>query len=146
MIRGMSRVWCSALFAVMASPIACATVEEASVVPTYTGIRVDAANLFASVGCGTRDGQAYKYFAMVNETNQSGVFDCYADAIFQVNPGSYTIGLRTFDEAHWTAATAAGVGPDRADPLYSSDCTALALDRSIATARCPAAGADAGGR
>ncbi len=140
----MSRVRCTALFAVIAS-VACATVDESSVVPTYTAIRVDATQVFARVGCGARDGQAYKYFAIVNETNQSGVFDCYADAIFQLNPGDYTIALRVFDQTHWAAAAATGVGPDLADPLYQSACTAVAWDRSIATASCAVAGVgDAG--
>jgi hypothetical protein len=125
--------------------LACATVDEPSIVPTYTGIRIDAAQLFARAGCGTRDGQGYKYFAIVNETGQSGVFDCYADAIFQVNPGDYTIAVRTFDQTHWAAAAATGVGAEHANPLYTDACTALASDRSIATARCSQPGAaDAG--
>ena len=138
----MLRVWCTALFAAaIASAAACATATDTSTLPKYTGIRIDATQLFSVVGCGKRDGQAYKYYAKVNETNQSGVFDCYADAVFQVAAGNYTISIRTFDELHWDVATSTGVPPEFADTLVTTACTAVAWDRAITTAHCPTASA-----
>lgn len=79
------RVWpriCSAAFAASFGALACSSTPTAiGVIPT-TGITLRASDLTAGIGCGTGDGQVYKYAAVLTEPNAGGVYDCFADAAF----------------------------------------------------------------
>jgi hypothetical protein len=69
----------------------CTTSGPATAYTPITGIQILAAEIVAGRGCGRGMGQVYKYAAVVAQTGDggvptrtltSGVFDCFADAIF----------------------------------------------------------------
>jgi hypothetical protein len=100
----------SSLTATLAVAAACvlAGCPAAATTPAYypiTGIVVRSSSLVAGYGCGTGDGQVYKYAALLSYTDDggppgpvvySGIFDCYSDGIFSNLPGD-DAGSLSFD-------------------------------------------------
>jgi len=79
--------------------------NTASTYTPVTGIEVDPHSLFFRQGCGTNPGQVYKYAVVVSQRTNlelctngaeqvvaSGVYDCFADAVF-LNLGGGDAGL-----------------------------------------------------
>lgn len=96
----------------------------ADTTPAYypiTGIVVRSSSLVAGYGCGTGDGQVYKYAALLSYTDDggppgpvvySGIFDCYSDGIFSNLPGddagslSFDLTVIAWNQASFPAALA----------------------------------------
>jgi hypothetical protein len=64
----------------------------------YTGINIDSQSLIAGFGCGTAPGEVFRYVARVDAAPDAGgtgaglpavgVFECYADGVFESLPAS----------------------------------------------------------
>jgi len=127
-----------------------------------TGILVRADALVSGIGCGTRDGQIYKYAAAITQVDQfgqnevsqriGGVFDCYADGAFrQLSPGTYgslsfLVRIYAFDRASYLAQDMSGSLEGNAtdwdrlqayNPTYKTTCTATQQQNVEVLAVCP---------
>ncbi|HEV3190502.1 MAG TPA: hypothetical protein VGY54_08400, partial [Polyangiaceae bacterium] len=81
----------------------------------YTGINIDSQSLVSGFGCGTAPGQVYRYLAKVDVAPEAGppganipaigVFDCYANGVFENLPVSeagsydYVVTIYAWDKA-----------------------------------------------
>ncbi|HEX7663293.1 MAG TPA: hypothetical protein VF407_02215, partial [Polyangiaceae bacterium] len=72
-------------------------------------IKVRAADLTTDLGCGTGNGQVYKYAAVLADPAAAAVYDCYADAAFINLPltgdggGIYDVTVFLYDKATYDA-------------------------------------------
>jgi hypothetical protein len=140
----------------------CAGAASGTALTPVTGILVRADALVSGIGCGTGDGQVYKYAAAITQVDQSthkhvsqhlgGVFDCYADGAFrQLLPGtdatlSFSVQIYAFDRAAYLAQDAQGsLERDASDwdrlqayyPTYFTTCTATQQQNVEVLAVCP---------
>jgi hypothetical protein len=159
--------------------IACLTAEgcQSSAPPPpyvpYEGINIDSPSLVAPYGCGTGPDQVYRYVATVNyapasadagdasdaagpsdaglgEALATGVFDCFADAVFEGLPAaSYVVTIYGFTLSESDAAglaCEAGTRPCAPPALdagtafsgysWTTTCTATALAGASPFAQC----------
>ncbi len=118
----------------------CQTSPAASTYSPYQGINIDSSSLVAPYGCGTGSGQVYRYVATIRELPPapdggypsdaapsfdagsghllaSGIFDCFADGVFEglpVAPASFVMTIYAFTYAESAVvgfACEAGVSP-----------------------------------
>ncbi len=92
----------------------------------YTGINIDSQSLVSGLGCGTAPGQVYRYVASVDVSVEAGatganvavgVFDCYANGIFENLPASeagsydFVLTIYAWDKASLPASLDCDGGP-----------------------------------
>ncbi|MEO8874984.1 MAG: hypothetical protein ABI461_05305 [Polyangiaceae bacterium] len=93
----------------IAAIAACSSTTATTGVVPVTGITIPASALTSGFGCGTGDGQIYKYAAIVNDPPVGAVYDCFADAAFLnlngPSDGGYVFNLSVFmyDKAAYDA-------------------------------------------
>lgn len=119
---------------------ACSSTPTTFGVVLATGITVRAASLTTDLGCGTGNGQVYKYAAVLADPAASGLYDCFADAVFVRLPptgdggGIYNVTVFMYDKATYDANAGAiqnaVAGADPATALgaipasFTTTCTA----------------------
>jgi hypothetical protein len=116
------------------------------------GITIPAASLTTGIGCGTGPGQIYKYAAVLTDPALGQVYDCFADAAFQIpvatadGGGLYTVDVFLYDQDAYNAnATTinAAAGASNALPIltkvpatYLASCTATQTGNLQTVAQC----------
>ncbi|MEO8801254.1 MAG: hypothetical protein ABI551_25405 [Polyangiaceae bacterium] len=117
-----------------------------------TGITVRAASLTTDLGCGTGNGQVYKYAAVLADPAAAGLYDCFADAAFVKLPltgdggGIYDVTVFMYDKATYDANAgaiqSAIAGADPATALsaipasFTTSCTATQTLNIQTVAQC----------
>jgi hypothetical protein len=124
----------SSVILASAGAVALAGCPGTATTTTYTpitGLVIQSSALVAGYGCGTGPGQVYRYAAILYYVDDdsgarhgsaftSGVFDCYADAIFSNLPADdagstrFSIDVLAYDQAAFPAALACGDGATEA--------------------------------
>jgi hypothetical protein len=73
--------------ALILADAACSSDAATPTIEPITGIQIRAESLLAGKGCGKKTTQALKYAAVVKDAEQrvraAGIYDCFADALFQ---------------------------------------------------------------
>lgn len=116
---------------------ACSSTATTLGVLPATGITVRAASLTTDLGCGTGNGQVYKYAAVLADPAAAGLYDCFADAAFVNLPltgdggGVYDVTVFMYDKATFDA-NAAAIQTALADPA-SAGAALAALPASFTT-------------
>jgi len=105
----------------------CTSSTTAIALAPYTGINIDSQSLVSGLGCGTAPGQVYRYLAEVDVAPEAGppgadipaigVFDCYANGVFENLPLSeagsydYVVTIYAWDKASLPASLDCDGGP-----------------------------------
>jgi hypothetical protein len=124
---------CAAALAVLA-PVQVGCVDNTLVtgVTPITGVIVRSDTLVDGYGCGTGDGQLFKYYALITEnlteggapTTQYGVYDCFADATFanlSTDGNTFSVSIYGFSEASFAKARAACTAKAAAETPTNAD-------------------------
>jgi hypothetical protein len=143
----------------------CTSSPTATLYTPLTGIQIPASAIVAGHGCGTRPDQVYKYAAAIAHATSdggapgmpftSGVFDCFADAIFSNLPvetgiDPYQITIYAYNQCSFPEGLQCSPGatscpgddagalqPFETSATWTSTCSATQFLGSTAIAACP---------